>query len=59
MRAIRIALLVLGLLAAPVTTALADSHFYKLYVDGLACPFCASPPEARRPVLARSGIIQL
>ncbi len=47
MRAIRIALLVLGLLAAPVTTALADSHFYKLYVDGLACPFCAYGVEKK------------
>ena len=23
------------------TAALADSRVYKLYVDGLACPFCA------------------
>ena len=33
--------LVLGLMLFAVTAVLADSHVYKLYVDGLACPFCA------------------
>ena len=33
--------LVLGLMLFAATAALADSHVYKLYVDGLACPFCA------------------
>ena len=32
---------VLGLMLFAATAALADSHVYKLYVDGLACPFCA------------------
>ncbi len=31
----------LGLMLLAATTALADSQVYKLYVDGLACPFCA------------------
>ena len=33
--------LVLGLMLFATTAAFADSHVYKLYVDGLACPFCA------------------
>ena len=33
--------LVLGLMLFVATAVLADSHVYKLYVDGLACPFCA------------------
>ena len=33
--------LVLGLMLFAATAAVADSHVYKLYVDGLACPFCA------------------
>lgn len=33
--------LALGLMLFAATAALADSHVYKLYVDGLACPFCA------------------
>ncbi len=31
----------LALMLFAATAALADSHVYKLYVDGLACPFCA------------------
>ena len=31
----------IGILMSITTTAFADSHIYKLYVDGLACPFCA------------------
>ena len=27
--------------------ALADSHVYRLYVDGLACPFCAYGVEKK------------
>ncbi len=38
---VRTAVLVFGLLAAGTVAARADSHFYRLYVDGLACPFCA------------------
>ena len=33
--------LVLALAVPGATSAIADSHIYKLYVDGLACPFCA------------------
>ena len=29
------------------TAAVADSHVYKLYVDGLACPFCAYGVEKK------------
>ncbi len=32
---------ILALTALGATSAFADSHVYKLYVDGLACPFCA------------------
>ena len=39
--------LVLGLLLLTATAALADSHVYKLYVDGLACPFCAYGVEKK------------
>ncbi len=38
--------LALGLMLA-ATAALADSHVYKLYVDGLACPFCAYGVEKK------------
>ncbi len=33
--------LILALMAPGATSAFAGSHVYKLYVDGLACPFCA------------------
>lgn len=33
--------LVLGLILFTATAALAETYVYKLYVDGLACPFCA------------------
>ncbi len=33
--------LALGLMLLTATVALAESDIYKLYVDGLACPFCA------------------
>ena len=39
--------LVLGLLLLTATAALADTHVYKLYVDGLACPFCAYGVEKK------------
>ena len=39
--------LVLGLMLFAATAALADSHVYKLYVDGLACPFCAYGVEKK------------
>ncbi len=39
--------LALGLMLFAATTALADSHVYKLYVDGLACPFCAYGVEKK------------
>ncbi len=39
--------LVLGLMLFAATVALADSHVYKLYVDGLACPFCAYGVEKK------------
>ncbi len=32
---------ILALTVGGATSAFADSHVYKLYVDGLACPFCA------------------
>lgn len=39
--------LVLALTLLTATTSLADSHVYKLYVDGLACPFCAYGVEKK------------
>ena len=39
--------LVLALTLLTATAALADSHVYKLYVDGLACPFCAYGVEKK------------
>jgi mercuric ion binding protein len=33
--------LVLALAVPGATSAFAESHLYRLYVDGLACPFCA------------------
>ena len=39
--------LVLALMLFAATAALADSHVYKLYVDGLACPFCAYGVEKK------------
>lgn len=33
--------LVLGMMLLTATIAMAESDVYKLYVDGLACPFCA------------------
>ena len=39
--------LVLGLMLFAATSAVADSHVYKLYVDGLACPFCAYGVEKK------------
>ena len=36
----------LALMLFAATAALADSHVYKLYVDGLACPFCAYGVES-------------
>ncbi len=39
--------LVLALMSFAATTAVADSHVYKLYVDGLACPFCAYGVEKK------------
>ena len=38
---------VLGLILFTATVVLADSHAYKLYVDGLACPFCAYGVEKK------------
>ncbi len=46
MKTIRTALLLLGLLAAPAWAAQAGA-VYKLYVDGLACPFCAYGVEKK------------
>ena len=37
----------LALMLFAATAALADSHVYKLYVDGLACPFCAYGVEKK------------
>ena len=39
--------LVLGLALFTATAAFAGSHVYKLYVDGLACPFCAYGVEKK------------
>ena len=39
--------LVLGLALFTATAAVSDSHVYKLYVDGLACPFCAYGVEKK------------
>ena len=39
--------LALALTLFAATTAVADSHAYKLYVDGLACPFCAYGVEKK------------
>ena len=38
--------LALAMLLFAATAAVADSHVYKLYVDGLACPFCAYGVES-------------
>ncbi len=32
---------ILALTVPGATSAFADSHVYKLYVNGLACPYCA------------------
>jgi mercuric ion binding protein len=37
--------------------ALAASHIYRLYVDGLACPFCAYGVE--KNILALDGVEKL
>ncbi len=39
--------LALALTLLTATAVLADSHVYKLYVDGLACPFCAYGVEKK------------
>ncbi len=39
--------LALGLMMFAAPAAVADSHVYKLYVDGLACPFCAYGVEKK------------
>ncbi len=39
--------LALALMLFAASTALADTHVYKLYVDGLACPFCAYGVEKK------------
>ena len=39
--------LALALMLFAATAVLADSHVYKLYVDGLACPFCAYGVEKK------------
>lgn len=39
--------LVLVMMWLAATAVLADSHVYKLYVDGLACPFCAYGVEKK------------
>lgn len=36
-----------GLFLLSVSAALSDSHVYKLFVDGLACPFCAYGVEKK------------
>ncbi len=36
-----------GLALLGASAAFADSHVYKLYVDGLACPFCAYGVEKK------------
>lgn len=40
MKTIRIAMLLLGLLAAPAWAG-QDARVYELGIDGLGCPFCA------------------
>ena len=56
MRTILPALILTTLLAwsAPI---LAASHAYRLYVDGLACPFCAYGVE--KNILALDGVEKL
>ena len=39
--------LALALTLLTATTSLADSHVYLLFVDGLACPFCAYGVEKK------------
>lgn len=39
--------LALTLMLFTAAAAFADSHVYKLYVDGLACPFCAYGVEKK------------
>ena len=39
--------LVLAMMLFAATAVLADTHVYKLYVDGLACPFCAYGVEKK------------
>ncbi len=39
--------LALAMMLFAATAALADAHVYKLYVDGLACPFCAYGVEKK------------
>ena len=39
--------LALGLMLFAATAAVAESHVYKRYVDGLACPFCAYGVEKK------------
>ena len=43
--------LILGLVLMPAA-GMADSHVYRLYVDGLACPFCAYGVEKKVTGLA-------
>lgn len=46
--------LVLGLTLLTLTAALAQSPVYKLFVDGLACPFCAYGIEKK--ITALKGV---
>ncbi len=39
--------LVLAMRLFAATAVFADTHVYKLYVDGLACPFCAYGVEKK------------
>lgn len=39
--------LVVGLMLFSPVAVLAQSHVYKLYVDGLACPFCTYGVEKK------------
>ncbi len=39
--------LALAMMLFAATAAHADAHVYKLYVDGLACPFCAYGVEKK------------
>ena len=39
--------LVLAMMLFAAPAVLADTHVYKLYVDGLACPFCAYGVEKK------------